>query len=427
VRRFPITIRLAGIATGVYVALWCAASFIFDIGFINTAGWAVFYLIGLCWVVYFVERAARNIEAKYRSADHAARPLVVVGGELTTDRRGGWNPLDPASKLYGRTSQKLRQSFATLAAYSLLFMLVYFLAHIRFGVDSSEEDELPAGGGSDSVQASSVRVQKVIRKKYVVNPYSSILFAAPPPIDQIDPKLSEETANLYKVGQGSGATGDGDGEGAGFGSGTGKGKATFVRLRHGDRGWDRNYGIDGDRNMLKEYGLRTRQKIAEETEYIEAATAPKRAPAMLYISGIQSLPLTAGEKKSLREYIMDKHGMIVGDNHGGGGFHSSFETAMNEITGTKAVPIPRDDTIHQKPYALPQLPIVVAHGGTTPLGWRVDGRWAVYYHPGALSDAWRDDRAGIRKEIAELCYQLGVNVMYYSMRERNKWNQSQKP
>ena len=116
-KRLRFTLRTAGIATGVYVALWCAASFIFDVGFINAAGWAVFYLIGLCWAVWYVERSARRIEAKFRTIDHTTRPQVVVGGELTTDRRGGWNPLDPASKLYGRTSQKLRQSFDTLAAY----------------------------------------------------------------------------------------------------------------------------------------------------------------------------------------------------------------------------------------------------------------------------------------------------------------------
>ena len=98
---------------------------------------------------------------------------------------------------------------------------------------------------------------------------------------------------------------------------------------------------------------------------------------------------------------------------------------MREITGVTEVPIPRDDYIHRRPYLLPLLPIVVAHGGTVPLGWNVDGRWVAYYHPGALSDAWRDDHAGIKKDIYEACYQLGVNVIFYAHLEYNKWLLSQ--
>ena len=82
-----------------------------------------------------------------------------------------------------------------------------------------EEYALPAGGGNDSPQAMSVKVQKVVRKRYVINPYSSIAFAAPPPIDNIDVKLTDETANRYQVGMGDGGLGSGDGEGGGFGSG----------------------------------------------------------------------------------------------------------------------------------------------------------------------------------------------------------------
>jgi hypothetical protein len=77
---------------------------------------------------------------------------------------------------------------------------------------------------------------------------------------------------------------------------------------------------------------------------------------------------------------------------------------------------------------LPQFPIVVAHGGTVPRGWKIDGRWVVYYHPGALSDAWRDDRAGIKdKGIVEMCYQLGINIIDYAYRGKSKWLKSQKP
>jgi hypothetical protein len=51
----------------------------------------------------------------------------------------------------------------------------------------------------------------------------------------------------------------------------------------------------------------------------------------------------------------------------------------------------------------------------------------VYHHPGALSDAWRDDRAGIKKAIAEQCYLLGINVLSYAHREHDQWRRSQQP
>jgi hypothetical protein len=361
------------------------------------------------------------------------RPTIQVGGEVITARRGGWNPLDPASKLYGRSSQRLRQSFATLAAYSVLFLLVYLVAHLRFGPGGDEyADELPAGGGSDAPQAMTVKVQKIIRKKYVINPYSSILFAAPPPIENIDVKLMEETSNRYQVGQGDGGLGQGDGEGGGFGSGTGKGKINWYRLRHSDRGWDKNFGVGGDRNLLLELEIRypkMKGKIAEENTSIDsdqlARFKDKAPPYLVYVGGYGFAP-TAQDKKNLKQYILERHGMILGDSLGPG-FHGGFISAMNEITGVQPVAIPRDDPIHKSPFELPQLPIVVAHGGTVPMGWKVDGRWAVYWHPGALSDAWRDDRAGIRKEIAAHCFQLGLNIIAYALKEQNQWRLSQKP
>ena len=476
--RFRLTILRAVIATGLFVALWLGLTLsLGGLGLVDLIGWVTLYLMGLAWAVYLAEQAARGIETRR------------VGHNVLAVRQY-WNPFDPTASYYGfwpsisaflffasltaratfkvlapppegastffdgpfyiqlavvagalamaalasaaAQSQRLRQSLVLLATYSIMFGLVYFIAHMHFGrPQDSDGYELPAGGGSDTIKASSVKVQKVIRKKYVINPYSSVVFSAPPPLDQIDVKLTEETQNRFQVGDGDGATGDGDGSGSGFGSGTGKGKATFVRLHHGDDGWDRNFGFGGDLNMLREYGSRTKQKVAEETEQIDtvvlAGKPAQKAPSLLYICGSQSLPLSAADKKILRQYITERHGMILGDNHGGLGFHQHFIAMMNEITGVTPVVIARDDRIHQRPYSIAQLPMVVAHGPPSPLGWKIDGRWVVYYHPGALSDAWRDDHAGIKKDVYESCYQLGVNIIFYSLQEKNKWLLSQKP
>ncbi len=120
----------------------------------------------------------------------------------------------------------------------------------------------------------------------------------------------------------------------------------------------------------------------------------KKPLMLLYICGAKGFSPSPADKKALKIYLTEKHGMILGDNLGGQNFHNNFVAAMNDITGVSPVVVPKDDRIHMSPNQLPQFPYVVAHGGTAPLGWKIDGRWAVYYHPGALSDAWRDDRAG---------------------------------
>ena len=424
----------AAIATALFVGLWFGlAALLADSALVNRIGWPVLYVIGLAWMVYGVERVARKIETK--SANKTlGPPQVTVGGEVASGRRRGWNPLDPAARYYGRNGQRLRQTFALLGAYSLLFTAMYYLAHMTFGNKAqANEYDLPAGGGNDSPQAMSVKVTKVVRKKYVINPYSSILFAAPPPIENVDVKLTVETANRYQVGQGDGGLGQGEGEGGGFGSGKAGGKIRFIRLRHADKTWDKNFGIGGDRNLLTELEVRfpkMKGRIAEATENVDCIGLglfkEKAAPPLIYIGGVHNFAPSAADKRILKQYLLDRHGMILGDSLGSG-FHGGFVAAMNEITGVTGVPIPRDDAIHKRPFEIPQLPIVVAHGGTTPYGWKIDGRWAVYYHPGALSDAWRDDRAGIKKDIADQCYQLGLNIVSYAHREHDTWRRSQQP
>ena len=51
-----------------------------------------------------------------------------------------------------------------------------------------------------------VRIQKVMRKKFVVNPFSAIKFEVPP-IDDVKLQLQEVTAHQYAIGQGEGTGG----------------------------------------------------------------------------------------------------------------------------------------------------------------------------------------------------------------------------
>ncbi|MFO0823162.1 MAG: hypothetical protein U0792_08585 [Gemmataceae bacterium] len=70
------------------------------------------------------------------------------------------------------TNRRVRQSLTLITVYSLLFGLLYFLAHLAGNVDGDIESDLPAGGGNDSIKPQTVKVQKVVRKKYVINPPS---------------------------------------------------------------------------------------------------------------------------------------------------------------------------------------------------------------------------------------------------------------
>jgi len=287
----------------------------------------------------------------------------------------------------------------------------------------SEVFDLPAGGGEQETVRQVVRVQKIIRKKYIVNPFSSISFNIPP-IDEVKLQLTEKTKHAYVIGHG-------EGDGAGFAGGTRKGKVQFIRLQYSGGDWDQDHGIGGDMNMLFEYGLRTSQKVNARTEsrtIFQVKNFKKEASVpFVFITGQKSISISNTEVKILREYINEKHGMIFADNGGSRHFHGQFLSMMSKIEpDIRPVPIPLDDIIHRAPFQIPFLPYVAPHGGKEALGWWKDGRWVCYYHPGDIGDAWSDGHAGVDREIWEACYMLGCNVINYSYTEHSKWRESQK-
>lgn len=326
-----------------------------------------------------------------------------------------WNPLDPAAWYYGRDGKKLKQSTLALLTYACAFWLAVMIVTQIGGC--SDIYEMPAGGGVQKTVAQTVRIQKVIRKKYVVNPFSAIKFEVPP-IDEVKLQLQEVTAHQYQIGYGEGA-------GAGFAGGTNKGKVRLIRLEYDGGDWDLNHGPGGDMNMLFEYGLLTQQKVAEKTESRRisqlASFPPDKSPPVVFLTGQKSLSLANNDVKVLREYLIDKHGMLFASS-GGAHFHNQFIATMNRVLpDVRPVPIPLDDTIHRVPFAVPFLPYVVPHGGKDALGWSMDGRWLVYYHPGDISDAWADGHSGVSPDIYNSCYQLGANVINYGHVEYAKW------
>ena len=54
------------------------------------------------------------------------------------------------------------------------------------------------------------------------------------------------------------------------------------------------------------------------------------------------------------------------------------------------------------------------HGGKNALGIKINGRWAVFYHPGDINDAWKTGRSGVDRRMADRTLELGYNVVSYA-------------
>jgi len=377
-------------------------------GVANTGLWLVF-LTGLAWVVWGIDQASYRYQQARKSA-----------GEPSPHKRI-WNPLDVAAWYYGRKSPGLGQSLTALLSYSFGFWMLSILLTQAGGCE--ESFDLPAGGGEQEQIAQQIQIQKVIRKRFVINPFSAILFNVKD-IDDIKVINQELTKHAYKVGYGKG-------EGSGFGGTNQSAKVEFVRLEYNGGDWDQDFGIGSDVNMLVEFGTRIPgMKVAERTSSRRisqlANMNPLKAVPLVYLTGERNIDVSNDEVKILREYLLDKHGMLFGDNGGSAHFHNQFVSLMRRVLPqVDPVQIPLDDVIHRIPYPIPYLPYVAPHGGTAALGWKVDGRWVCYYHPGDIGDAWTDDHSGVSREIYESCYQLGTNVIFYAYAEHAKWREGQ--
>ena len=280
--------------------------------------------------------------------------------------------------------------------------------------------ELPAGGGEEMLKQKVVKIKKVIRKKFVINPFSAILFN-PPPIEQIKLELIELTKHVYQPGQG-------EGKGAGFAGGTRRGMVRFVRIKYSSGDWDQDLDLNSDLNMLIWYAAKTGHKTAKKPEVRTvrqlAAFPVGKSPPMVYLTGQRSLSLSRSEIETLREYLTTKHGMLFADNGGSPGWHSQFFNLMRQVLPrTDPRNVPLEHPVHD---GMPFLPIVAPHGGRTAYMWVVENRIVAYYHPGDIGDAWADGHAGVPRPVWEASYRLGGNIILYSHSEYSKWLQALK-
>jgi hypothetical protein len=378
--------------------LFSAYSFAETLGKIGTGG---AFFLGLAWTVWWMDRETKRLRD-------------APAGNRT------WDPRRLVAWYFGRKSRKLRQSIFTLLTYTCLFSVMFVILTRLSGCAIYES---PVGGGEEKQLRQIVQIQKVLKKKYVINPYSSILFN-PPPIDDVNLEILEKTEHLYVIGQGKG-------EGAGFSAGTTRGKVRFIRLKYEGGDWFQDMDRGADLNLLTEYGVRLGHPVNDRPEPMEIRRLKsfpnRKSPPMVYMTGQQSISVGDGDVKILRSYLLDKHGMLFADNGGSSGWEGQFVGLMKRVLPkVEPIDVYLDHAIHRIPYPLPKLPIVAPHGRSNALGWVVDGRLVAYYHPGDIGDAWADGHSGVPREIWESCYQLGVNVIYYAHAEYNKWLEATK-
>ena len=296
-------------------------------------------------------------------------------------------------------------------------------------VGCRERYNVPHGSGEEAV-AAVVQVTKPVKKKkrrYLLNLQSAIILQRPDlddsEVEEMVEKASEitytaDTSSAQaraagKMGKGGGTTG-------GWPDGVGNDPVRFIRIKHGGPGWDD--GMDevsrADMNFLDEFKKVTGFKIARVPE---ARTIQQLrffdegfAPPFLYLTGAGSIPASAADVKVLREYLLDG-GMLFADA-GSPEFHRSFTALMAAVfPDRQLVTIADDDPLFQAPFTFPNgAPPLWHHGGSKAMGVKHHNRWAVFYHPGDVNDAWKTGGSGMSRDLTEQSYRLGVNIIYHA-------------
>jgi len=287
---------------------------------------------------------------------------------------------------------------------------------------------LPQGSGKPTVAMMKVvqPKKKQERKRYILSKYSPILFEVPD-LDESElvEQVDENTQLTYVADTSAahGAMGTGGGNQAGWADGFGDGEVRFIRLEYNGSEWDDGMEPDeaADENFLAEFkrlsGLGSDQvaRRGESHPISELQKYPKgQSPPFVYMTGSGDIHLSRSDLQTLRAYIKEG-GMIFADA-GSRRFDGAFRSmAAALFPGNPLRPIADDDPIFQIPFRFPNGPPPLwFHGGKQTLGIKYQGRWAVFYFPGDLNDAWKSGHSGIDPVLAEAAIHVGVNVVYYA-------------
>lgn len=334
---------------------------------------------------------------------------------------GGWGQRILHSLKTGGDDRRWRSSLYYALA---MFFLVLFLPYMMFIWGWEEPYGLPKGGGQQVFEE--VKVKKIKPKKkpkkLTVNPWSPYILERMD-IDDVMTmqELEQETRDTYAAQQSVNKGGKGKGTG-GWPAGMEGTNIRFIRLKYKGGDWDQDMGKGADYNLLVKFHEWTGMKIAKDTEFREISRLKffpkKKSPPFVFMTGRGSISISESEAKTLRDYCQLEGGMLFIDN-GGGHFDGAVKSMLRKVfPGKRLVDIPNDDPIYQRPYVFPDgAPPFWHHAGYRALGIRDEGRWMVFYHPGDVNDAWKDDHSGASPEVADQAYKLGVNIMFYAFNQ----------
>lgn len=287
---------------------------------------------------------------------------------------------------------------------------------------------VPKGSGTPEVNVA--RMVKVVKKKkkkrVMVNPQSAISFYLPTLDDSAVAKdvevQSRDTyvADSSRVNASAGKMGAGGGKKGGWPDGMANGKVRFIRLEYNGPGWDD--GMDAvsraDMNFLDTFKKLTGFNVAARSESHSIGLLKKypkgMAPPFVYMTGSGGIGVSDREVGVLRDYLMGG-GMLFADC-GSPRWDSSFRSlAQRVFPGEPLTTISDDDPIFQLPFSFVNgAPPLWHHGGMRAQGVKYKGRWAIFYHPGDINDAWKTGRSGLDPKLAEGAIEMGVNIVYYS-------------
>ena len=333
-----------------------------------------------------------------------------VGGDIITSAKTGGDDPRWRSSLYWALS---------------LFLAALFLPYLMFFWGWEEPYGLPAGSG-EMQQQQVVKVKKKKQKKQkklTVNPFSPYILERMD-IDDVKTleELETESRDTYVATANQGGLGKGGKGSGGWPKGMANAPVRFIRLKYRGGDWDQDMGKGADYNLLLKFREWTGMKVAKDTEFREIERLKffpkKKSPPFVFITGRGNINVSDSEVKALRDYCLVEGGMLFIDN-GGGHFDGSVKNLLRRVfPGKPLVDISNDDTIYQRPYVFPDgAPPFWHHAGYRAMGIRDEGRWVVFYHPGDINDAWRDDHSGASAEVADQAYKLGVNVMFYAFNQ----------
>ena len=371
--------------------------------------WPAAGLAGLTAALHVLSWRRATVNLYCRRVEHA--PLI--GDQVVENLR-----------THGRDPEFRKSVYGSWLTHLMVIVIIPMLLMLRGGC--IRPYRVPLGSGQPAVAMIKVVQPKKKKKlrKYILSKDSGIVFEVPDLDDSELVKDVNDSTQLTYVADTSAAHGNmgtGGGKQAGWADGFGDGEIRFIRVQYDGPEWDDGMDESADANFLAAFqklsGLDNNQVASEGESHpiSHLRKYPKgEAPPFVYMTGSGNVRLSSSEMETMRAYIKEG-GMIFGDA-GSGRWDSEFRGMANALLpGSTLRPISDDDPIFQIPFTFPNGPPPLwFHGGKQTMGVKYKGRWAVFYFPGDMNDAWKTGHSGINPVLAEAAVHLGVNVVYYA-------------